>query len=144
MNQEADLILLVMDSAQPAPQFPENLTANLAQARTLVVGNKSDLPPHGNLAECYAGYELVMVSALTGDGLERLQAAIVRRADAFSVPHGEDIIAINARHADALGRAQTCLESSVEKLQAHEASELVASELRGALDAWGDRRQDRQ
>ena len=136
--QEADLILLVIDSAQPAPQFPESLISYLAQARTLVVSNKSDLPPHGDLAETYAGYELARVSALTGDGLEQLQAAIVRRAEALSVTLGAEIIAINARHADALGRAQTCLESSVEKLQNHEASELVASELRGALDAFGE------
>jgi tRNA modification GTPase len=67
-----------------------------------------------------------------------LQAAIVRRAESFSVLLGADIIAINARHADALGRAQTCLEASVEKLRAHDASELVASELRGALDAFGE------
>lgn len=136
--QEADLILLVIDSAQPAPQFPENLISCLAQARTLVVGNKSDLPPHGDLAETYAGYELVKVSALTSEGLEQLQDAIVRRAEAFSVTLGAEIIAINARHADALGRARTCLESSVEKLQHHEAGELVASELRGALEAFGE------
>ncbi len=136
--QEADLILLVIDSAQPAPQFPENLISYLAQTRTLVVGNKNDLSPHGNLAEVYAGYELVKISALTGDGLDQLQAAIVRRAESFSVLLGADIIAINARHADALGRAQTCLEASVEKLRTHDASELVASELRGALDAFGE------
>jgi tRNA modification GTPase len=39
---------------------------------------------------------------------------------------------------DSAQPAQTCLEASVEKLRAHDASELVASELRGALDAFGE------
>lgn len=136
--QEADLILLVIDSAQPAPEFPDNLIRYLAQSRTLVVSNKSDLPPCENLNERYAGYEVVNVSAMTGEGIEQLEDAIVRRAESLSVAVSADIIAINARHADALGRAQTRLEIATDDLKAGEASELIASDLRDALAAFGE------
>jgi tRNA modification GTPase len=48
------------------------------------------------------------------------------------------VIAINARHARALGQAKANLESARQKLSDKTASELVASDLRGALEAFGE------
>jgi len=67
-----------------------------------------------------------------------LQEALQRRAAAFHVELGADLIAINARHADALARAQSALQRASEQLAAEEATELVASELREALAAFGE------
>jgi tRNA modification GTPase len=136
--QEADLILLVMDSTQPTPVFPDSLNSLLSRERTIVVSNKSDLLRHKNFSASYDGYEHIDISALSGQGLEQLQTAIIARVETLSVPLGAEIIIINARHADALGRAQVCLKAAREILQAGEASELIASELRGALAALGE------
>ena len=75
---------------------------------------------------------------MTGVGLEALIEGIICRADAFQVLQGEEIIAINARHADALRRARECLRSAQDKLAPGAASELLASDLRGVLDALGE------
>ncbi len=136
--QEADLILWVYDSALPAPLFPVELRPLLTGPRTLLVANKSDLPANGTAPTDYGAFESVRVSALTGTGMDDLQAAIVRRAEALSVAFGSEIIAINARHADALGRAQSGFDSATALLQSDQASELVASELRSALAALGE------
>ena len=136
--EEADLILLVVDSSQPTPVFPDSLEKLLSQERTIVVSNKSDLPTHKNYSFIYNGYQLIEFSALTCQGLEQLQTAIVGRAESLSVSLGAEIVIINARHADALGRAQSCLKAAGDKLLASEASELIASELRGALAAFGE------
>ena len=61
----------------------------------------------------------------------------MQSAEAFRVEVGDEIIAINARHASALATARTCLAEAQRKLAAGVASELVASDLRGALDAFG-------
>ncbi len=136
--READLILLVLDSSQPAPHWPAEIVNELTPGRTLVVANKADLPTHSAALAELEAYEVVRISALTGEGIEALQAAVVRRAEAFAVAVGEDLIAINARHADALRRSQVALSESIEKLSANEASELVASDLRDALEAYGE------
>lgn len=136
--QEADLILWVYDSALPAPLFPVELRPLLTGSRTLLVANKSDLPACGTAPADYASFESVRVSALTGTGMDDLQAAIVRRAEALSVQFGSEIIAINARHADALSRAQSGFDSATALLQSDQPSELVASELRSALAALGE------
>lgn len=136
--QEADLILWVYDSALPAPLFPVELQPLLTGPRTLLVANKSDLPANGTAPADYGAFESVRVSALNGSGMDDLQAAIVRRAEALSVAFGSEIIAINARHADALARAQAGFDAATALLQSEQASELVASELRSALAALGE------
>lgn len=135
---EADLFLLVLDATRPHPAFPPEIIERLAAKNAVVVLNKSDLGVRPEAANELAGREVVQVSALTGAGLDALTAAIVRHAESFAQAHGEEIIAINARHADALLRAQSCLADALAKLTGAGATELLASDLRGALDAYGE------
>lgn len=135
---EADLFLLVLDATRPHPAFPPEILERLAARNAVVVLNKSDLGVRAEATRELAGREVVQVSALTGAGFEALTAAIVRHAESFAQTHGEEIIAINARHADALQRAQSCLAQALAKLTGNGATELLASDLRGALDAYGE------
>ena len=48
-----------------------------------------------------------------------------------------DAIAINARHASALGQARDCLVQSQLRFAAREPTELLASNLRCVLEAYG-------
>jgi tRNA U34 5-carboxymethylaminomethyl modifying GTPase MnmE/TrmE len=85
----------------------------------------------------------VALSAVTGEGLERLVALIVQVADGFqSDLGGDETIAVSLRHAQALERAQTGLEQALHLLRPDAgnapATELVASEIRGSLEALGE------
>lgn len=133
--ETAHLFLWVLDTTRPRPNLPAATARLLGAANTLVVLNKSDLAPTG--IEPPAGYPSVSISALTGTGLEDLQQAITRLADSYQADTGEDIIAINARHAHALGQARSSLEEACAKLRDNAPSELVASDLREAMDAFG-------
>ncbi len=134
---EADLLLLVLDAARPCPALPAELATRFTPASTLAVINKIDLAPAA-LPSPPTGLGTVRVSALTGAGLDELRAAIAAKADAFCLQTGEEVIAINARHAHALSQAKACLAAARAKLSAHEAAELLASDLRGALEAFGE------
>lgn len=136
--QEADLILLVLDASAPPPQFADRVRASLKPANTLVVFNKADLSPDRSLEPAFVDFESVTTSALTGLGFDALHAALSRRAAAFHVELGEDLIAINARHADALARAQSGLQHAIRQLEANDPTELIASELREVLGAYGE------
>ncbi len=133
---EADLFLWVLDATRPLPALPASTAGRLTSANTIVVVNKSDLPAAPGLA-APAGYPCVPVSALTGAGLEELRTLVSGLADSFQVKTGDDLIAINARHAHALDQARQCLETATAKLRERGSTELVASDLRGALDAFG-------
>jgi tRNA modification GTPase len=79
----------------------------------------------------------VRISALTGEGLSDLTGSLAKLADDLD-PEGGDGIAINARHAEALGRTRACLDEAARKLESSAPLELLASDLRGALDALGE------
>jgi len=134
---EADLFLWVIDASRPVPALPGELHARMRPDNTLAVINKTDLPEATPTPHLPVPFRQVRVSALQGTGLEALREAIVQSAEAFRVEVGDEIIAINARHASALATARTCLAEAQRKLAAGVASELVASDLRGALDAFG-------
>ena len=80
----------------------------------------------------------VKTSCVTGAGFEELEKAIVARAEALRIDQGEEIIAINARHADALSRAQAGIVSALAHLEGNGPVELLAADLRTALDAYGE------
>lgn len=132
----ADFFLWVIDATRALPPLPPSLRARMSPANTVAVFNKADLPP-APAPELPQAFPQVHVSALQGTGLEALQAAIVALADAFCVEFGDESIAVNARHAAALAEARECLAAAAEKLQARGAAELIASDLRGVLDAFG-------
>jgi len=135
---EADLILLVLDQSKSSPELPETVRKHLSKANTLIVANKSDLTSDPVSTPEFGDYETIATSALTGAGFDELQVALQNRADAFHVELGDDLIAINARHADALARATTCLEQASAQLKSGDPIELIASELRGSLAAYGE------
>jgi tRNA modification GTPase len=138
LAREADLIVLVFDGSRPASVFPPEIMAGLTPERTLVVANKCDLPTLPENYNHFKQFELVIISALTGEGLEQLRDALVRRAEVLAISVGAELIAINARHAEALERAKIGLAEAQAKLATSGASELVASDLRGALAAYGE------
>jgi tRNA modification GTPase len=113
--------------------------ARLTATNTVVLLNKTDLlGDRSTIAIVPPGLPTVGLSALTGDGLEGLTDRVVALADAFRQDQGVEIIAINARHADALRRARECLETARLKIVDQGAVELLASDIRGALDAFGE------
>ncbi len=136
---EADLVLWVVDATQPLPALPADTKALLRPDNTLLILNKVDLlpdpPPIASLLP------QVYVSALRGEGLDDLRSAIVARADSLAPSlAAEEQIAVNARHADALRRAEAALRSALGGLRATppQPIELVSADLRGALDARGE------
>lgn len=134
---EADLFLWVLDATRPTPSLPAEVFRRLTPANTIVLLNKADLlTPSASLPA--PALPSVPISALTGDGIPELTDRVVQLADAFRQDQGAEIIAINARHADALRRATECLETARQKVTANGAVELLASDLRGALDAFGE------
>ncbi len=132
----ADLFLWVIDSTGPLPLLPPSLAARMTPRNTVAVFNKIDLPAAPRFDRLQA-FPFVNISALQGVGLEALQAAVIKLAESFHVETGDELVAINARHAHALEQAKACLVTAGQKIASGESSELVASDLRVALDAFG-------
>ena len=109
-------------------------------SNTLVALNKGDLLKDGGgpVAAPPPGFNARLVSALRGDGLEPLVAELARLADGLQQTFGAERIAINVRHAHFLAEARACLEAALAKVAGDGPAELLASDLRGALGAFGE------
>ena len=135
---EADLFLLVFAADQLAPVLPPELKGLAQASNSIIIINKSDLGNVTSPENHFPGFPTLPVSALTGAGLDALTDAITRFADSFQKDTGNDLIAINARHAHALGQAREGLAAALAKLTDGTAVELLASDLRGVLAAYGE------
>ena len=135
--EEADLFLVVMDATKPAPLLPLELSGKIHPKNTVIVLNKSDLVTVRPPLNGFPGFTSLAVSALKGQGIEALEAALTGLADQFQETLGDEFVSINARHALALSEVKAALEDALANLAARGPVELLASDLRTALDGVG-------
>ena len=137
LAEEADIFLVVEDSATPSPILPDAISSKLSSANCILIRNKIDLGtqvPDESVFDCFGKVDL---SALTGEGIDRLRSAVVDLVDSHLSSDEDDLILVNARHSLALSELRSCLESALAKLESDDAIELIASDMRGTLDAIG-------
>lgn len=103
----------------------------------LVVLNKVDLlSDRAGLPIVSSG---IPISCRTGEGIEALVAAILTKVTGRKAGEAApDVMAINTRHRDCLGKAQGHLAAAIALLESGEPPELVAVELRSALGDVGE------
>ncbi|WP_406693377.1 GTPase [Singulisphaera sp. Ch08] len=104
-QEEADLILVVLDRSEPLTESDRRLVASHQQA--LIVANKCDLPAAWDAALT----EALVVSAERGDGIEALGSAIARRLVPEPPPPGAGV-PFRPGHVRHLSRALKALEAN--------------------------------
>ena len=130
--RQAQVVLWVVDCTNDFASQEESVRLDIDDG-LIVVANKIDLAPARFAAAVDA--PVIEISALTGQGLDALFDAIERVV--WQRPHTEEPeIAINSRHAALLDKAQAHL-ATVAALLENEDYELVAVDIRAALDALG-------
>jgi tRNA modification GTPase len=124
--EQADLVLALID--RTLPQDPCESEWTRFNGKLLKILTKADLPG------TYSG-EGHPVSAKTGEGLDSLRKTVAQRLTGNLLAPGSEEIAVNARHAEALQKATEGLATASSSLATRAAPELVASDLRLALQA---------
>jgi tRNA modification GTPase len=124
--EEADQVVLVREVGDDRPPL------QLPRAADLVVRTKADLA--ADREEGLPG-ECVLVSAVTGLNVDVLRA----RLDALCFGGGgaSATLALNGRHLQAVGEATAALDRARAAAEEERGVEIVALELREALDALG-------
>ena len=130
--RKAHIVIELLDSTDPQPVLSaEDLSPRQVLLRVL---NKVDL--QSSNPQILKSSNLICISAKLGDIqplLSRLESEVARLT-----AHTDSVLISNARHYEALCRAQTALERVSEGLQAALSGELLALDLHDALDALGE------
>lgn len=138
--EESDMVLLVIDYASRdynGNDASYQQVANICARRNIKlikVWNKMDLCEGISRQETDGGF---FVSALRGDGIDLLKNGLFKVAVGQNV-NESSIVVTNARHRNALSRAQKSLVLAMETLKNHKSSEFIALDLRSGLNALGE------
>jgi tRNA modification GTPase len=132
---KAELVLHVLDASGPLTEDDRSLLAEASGRPRVIVLNKADLPAVLRLPEGLTG---VATSCSSGDGIEAVKDAIEGAVWSGRLASVPSQITVNARHADALRRAQGSIQRAAAELRGGSSLELVAIDLRLAADAVGE------
>lgn len=137
--EQAQLVLLVLDASCPLTQEDRDIAASVSGLPCLVVCNKTDAGSLGadEVAAALPGLPQVWVSAKTGEGLDRLAAAMVQAVGGGGVQPGEALMS-RQRHVEAVARAKAALEQAAAGLAEGWPPDLMAPDLRTAWRALGE------
>jgi tRNA modification GTPase len=135
--QRAELILHVIDASEPLDSIDAACLADCGERKRVVVRNKSDLPSRLEIPADTNGL-VASISCADGRGIDSLKDAIKELF--WSGQAGGEMleVMINSRHQDALDRARKATAHTLEALRADRTLELVALDLRIAVNAVGE------
>ena len=127
--EKARIILWIIDE-KPTNEEINEIIHHTGNKKVIIVRNKSDLSESNALT--IADFPIISISAKFGTNIDALETVIYEAADIPTLADS-DIIVTNARHYDALTRAQESLSRVISSLQAQVPGDLVAEDLRQVL-----------
>ena len=137
---DADISLLVLDASEPLTDDDITLLNYVPDERRIIVFNKVDL-----LGGLQPGFleptrfvEVMSVSALTGEGFDKLIDAIFNRLSGDAAVERDTVMITDARQHQAIRSAIGQLEAARELLSQAELEEVVLLKLHGALFSLGE------
>lgn len=143
---EADLMLYLFDAG--TDRLDEEISdiravrAAHPEVRFLVVANKVDLLSSSeelmHKVSSEAGAEVIGISARDGRGVEALLQRMSELVKDLDKLHEASVLVTSLRHYEALRNAADALENARELIDHHADTELIAFELRSALDYVGE------
>lgn len=136
--ETADFFLLVMDASAPSPNLPDSLLSRMNVSNTLLIENKTDLVSNSRHENFMPEYKRISISLKLGDGIRSLLQLWLKMVENSVKPSAVDGVVVNARHAGLLKQAHTALELAFAKMKSGELSELIAADLRDALESIGN------
>jgi len=137
LAQNADFYLVIVDHSQPSPSLPDSIQSVFEKKNTLVIENKIDLKSEHSQKDFLSDCPHCPISLKTNTGIDALKTAMHDLIDqGIALPKGNDAIVLNARHTVALKQARESLVKALEAIDKQELSELVAVELRSAIEGF--------
>jgi tRNA modification GTPase len=129
---DADLVLVVLDSSEPAGAEDFRLLELVAQRTAILVENKSD-KISSQFSVPSSQLRRVRVSALTAEGIPELRAEILRQAGGESKGSRETGFLTNTRHQGLVRDSLAGLDAAANAVRSKVPHEMILLDLYSAL-----------
>jgi tRNA modification GTPase len=129
---DADLVLVVFDSSQPATIEDQELLEHAAQRPTIIVENKTDLAS-SDVSVVSSPLSRVRTSAVTGEGIPALRAEILSHIGGENGGQAETGFLTNLRHQSLVGDSIAALDAAEAAVHNRVPHEMLLLDLYNAL-----------
>ncbi|SFE63530.1 tRNA uridine-5-carboxymethylaminomethyl(34) synthesis GTPase MnmE [Alteribacillus iranensis] len=139
--KEADLILLVINSAEELTEEDEALFEAIRDLNAVIVMNKTDLEKkvdETRLRELAEGRPLIQASLLKDEGIEELEQAIARLFFEEGVETQDLSYVSNARHISLLNQAKKSIDDALEAAELSMPVDMVQIDITRAWEQLGE------
>ena len=133
-RRQADVLLVCVDSSRPPGDF---LGLDCGVAARVVALTKSDLPRHGDFDAKRTPPGAIAVSSQSGEGLALLRVRLREAVLASRIVGGDVVLGTALRCRELLDAAAECIGRARKLAGDRSGEELVAAEVRTALDELG-------
>ncbi len=111
-------------------------------AHLIVIANKTDLTPENaertHQLRAATGCDVCAIAAARGEGLEDLKHLMSMIAEGLNKQQEASVLVTSLRHYEALRNASDAVENAQELIKNQSGTELIAFELRSALEYIGE------
>ena len=141
MLQQADLVLVLLDTSRPLSAEDKEVLALLGAQKSLVLLNKSDLPSlwgEEDIRALAPQQQVLRISLAAASGLEALEEAIVQQVYCGGASQGEGLLAVNVRQEALLQQAVRHLQEVGDAAAAGMPLDCLSIDLRAAWTLLGE------
>ena len=138
--KKADLVLLMLDVSQGITGDDRRIYEKVRDKPLIVLVNKTDLPAdlaEEEVEENFPGAPVLFISVEERRGLKKLKDVIVDRVFSGDLQGGHDHVVTRLRHRRALEEARESLEQMLTSLEGGIPEDMLAIDLRDALNCLG-------
>ncbi|GAB4406384.1 MAG: tRNA uridine-5-carboxymethylaminomethyl(34) synthesis GTPase MnmE [Thermodesulfovibrionales bacterium] len=143
---DADMVVGLIDGSATFNEQDTEILRRIRDKKSIIAINKSDLPfAEADIeAKCRGvlhtpEINIIRISAKTGEGLEMLKDKILEVGGVLGCGEETDgVIVTNIRHKVAIDSAISALERAFNSLKVSQPLEIVAIDMRDALDRLGE------
>ncbi len=134
-SQQSHLQILCLDNSRPLNEWEKTQLSGPEFENRLVVGTKCDLVSQTNIDQ-RRGIDDVQTSSQSGTGIDELRQRIVQCLKETQAGQ-EVVVGTASRCRESLRLAAAAINRAIDLSASHSGEELVAAELRNALDELG-------
>ncbi len=139
--EEADLILFLLNWGEQLQEEDREIVGLLANKKRIIILNKTDLPQkltEKEIEEVFPGETMLKLSLKEGLGLVDLEKIIAQMVFTGQVFSSESCLVTNVRHKNLLEKAEKSLQETIKALDFGIPTDLLAIDLKDALQHLGE------
>ncbi len=137
---EADLVLAVIDGSRETDSYDKAVLESTKGKKRIILVNKSDIAKADieYIKSLSDGSEVIEISALTGDGADRLSEVIKKIYNLGEIGVSNGTVITNMRHKKALDATEAALSRAVSALDSGMPPDIAAIDINAAIESLGE------